>query len=154
VEAYRHAFEARLTSLARAQHMVARDPTASVELGGFLREVVEPFGVDRFRLEGPRASIPHQLAPACALLLHELCTNATKYGALSQPLGQVAITWKLDEDRRARLQWRELDGPPVSPPSRAGFGTRLIEMAFPPERGQVRVAYEPDGVRCSVEFLV
>jgi two-component sensor histidine kinase len=144
-------FTARLTALARAQQLGSDEAEAAPELREFLRQVVEPFGADRFVLEGPAVSAPVQLGPSFALLLPVLSTNAVKYGALSGPRGTVAIKWETRE-KFVRLDWREIDGPPVARPARAGFGSRLLKTAFPSEYGQATMSFDPDGVRCTVYF--
>ncbi|MGD0721354.1 MAG: HWE histidine kinase domain-containing protein [Roseiarcus sp.] len=144
-------FTARLTALARAQQLASDESDAVPELREFLRQVVEPFGSDRFVMDGPAVATPVQLGPSFALLLHELSTNAVKYGALSGPKGTVAIKWETRE-KFVRLDWREIDGPPVAPPARSGFGSRLLKTAFPSEYGQATLTFDPDGVRCTVYF--
>jgi two-component sensor histidine kinase len=85
------------------------------------------------------------------MAVHELATNATKYGSLSQPGGSVSITWS-NEGERLRLDWKERGGPPVVQPTKRGFGTRMIERGLAAELGgTVRILYEPDGVRCEVD---
>ena len=88
------------------------------------------------------------------MALHELCTNATKYGALSNENGHVNICWSLSgcrEARQLKLSWTEIDGPPVTPPAHKGFGSRLIQDALSAElQGDVDIAYEPTGVVCTV----
>jgi two-component sensor histidine kinase len=92
------------------------------------------------------------------MALHELCTNAAKYGALSQPGGQVRITWTFGPavgPRRLRMRWEESGGPPVAPPHRQGFGTRLIERGLASElSGEVSLSYEPSGVVCLIDVPV
>jgi two-component sensor histidine kinase len=146
-------FMARLTALARAQQLVSEDLASSPELRAFLMHVLEPFEGGRFTLDGPPVSVPLYLGTSCALLLHELCTNATKYGALSVPDGLVSIIWAVEMEH-VRLTWKERNGPPVTPPARTGFGTRLLKTAFPAEYGQATVAFEPDGVRCTIEYVL
>jgi len=88
------------------------------------------------------------------MALHELATNATKYGALSTPKGSVTISWQLIENGEPRLwmEWRESDGPLVVPPQHRGFGTRMIERALASElRGIVHMAFEPTGLVCTIE---
>jgi two-component sensor histidine kinase len=93
-------------------------------------------------------------AIAIALALHELATNAVKYGALSTSTGRVDFTWRLSKGRGPRdltATWREIDGPRVSPPTRAGFGTRLIERGLAADlNGEVRIEYPVDGVVCTI----
>jgi two-component sensor histidine kinase len=93
-------------------------------------------------------------AIAIALALHELATNAMKYGALSTSTGRVDFAWSLSKGRGPReltATWREIDGPRVSPPTRAGFGTRLIERGLAADlNGEVRIEYPVDGVVCTI----
>jgi two-component sensor histidine kinase len=85
------------------------------------------------------------------MALHELGTNAAKYGALSVDLGRVSIAWRV-EGTRLRLEWRESGGPPVQPPARRGFGSRLIERGLEADLGGVAVLrFEPGGLRCEIE---
>jgi two-component sensor histidine kinase len=88
------------------------------------------------------------------MALHELATNAVKYGALSNEKGRVAITWQTLQEpngRRLRLEWSEKDGPPVVPPRRKGFGSRLIERGLAQELGgEVKIEYDPQGVWCEI----
>jgi two-component sensor histidine kinase len=146
-------FSKRLQALARAQQLLSEHLDAPPDLRAFLLSVIEPFGASRFQIEGPTITVPLYLGPSCALLLHELSTNATKYGALSVPEGTVSIRWQT-ENNRVRLEWRELNGPPVAPPTRTGFGSRLLRTAFPAEYGDAAIAFEPDGVRCTLQFAL
>jgi two-component sensor histidine kinase len=80
------------------------------------------------------------------MTLNELCTNTTKFGALSIPSGRVAISWVVDENKRVQFTWREHGGPTVQAPTRQSFGTRLIETLGKQLRGSVKLAYEPSGL--------
>jgi two-component sensor histidine kinase len=144
-------FEGRLTALAGAQQLISRASDTSADLRSLLLHIVQPFGADRFVIDGPAVALPHYLTTYCALLLHELSTNATKYGSLSAPQGKVTIRWEQDADG-IRLEWREQGGPPVAAPSRSGFGSRLLKAAFAPQFGVARIAFEPEGVRCTVSL--
>jgi two-component sensor histidine kinase len=99
---------------------------------------------------GPRAAM------SFALVLHEMATNAVKYGALSTTAGSVCISWELigaAEEPRLRFEWREQGGPAVKPPSRKGFGSRLIEQSFHKEpQDEINLFYSPDGVKLTLEF--
>jgi two-component sensor histidine kinase len=86
------------------------------------------------------------------LLLHEMATNAVKYGALSNTLGRVGIALDLAAEDRAAFTWREADGPPVLSPSQPGFGTRLLQLVLRPQGGEVGFAFEPAGFHARVEF--
>jgi two-component sensor histidine kinase len=92
------------------------------------------------------------MALAIAMALHELATNAVKYGALSVPPGRVTIQWAISKAQTFALVWREEGGPEVTPPSRKGFGTRMIERSLAQDiGGTVHLTYEPTGVVCAVE---
>jgi two-component sensor histidine kinase len=114
----------------------------------------EPAG-GRFVLEGPDLRLTPRTALALAMALQELATNAVKYGALSNETGQVRIIWSVDESRCLRLTWSEQGGPPVTPPSRRGFGSRLIERSLSSDLGgEVSLRFEPSGVVCTIEAPV
>ena len=91
-------------------------------------------------------------ALSMSMLLHELCTNAVKYGSLSVPGGSVALAWEVRPDGTRRFSWREIDGPPVSTPTRRGFGSRLIETLGRRLGGKTVVTYAVDGLVCDVEL--
>ena len=141
-------FAGRLRALAQANELLNEDietPTASV------REVIEaalsPFEGDkaRFDLSVPDARIPSQQVVSLALAIHELATNATKYGALSSQAGRVEIRVE-DSGNELQLDWKEHDGPPVVPTTEQGFGTRLLRRS-----GMgTKVEFEPDGLRCTM----
>jgi two-component sensor histidine kinase len=150
---FQSSFATRLGALARVQHLISDNPDVPPDLCELLERVIQPFGTERFLIEGPTVLIAPHLASSCALLFHELGTNATKYGALSVPEGRVALTW-VREGSVVRLDWRELNGPPVVTPSRSGFGERLLKTAFPPTYGHAEISYHPQGVRCSIEFVL
>ena len=100
----------------------------------------------------------HEAVPSAALALHELATNAGKYGALSVSEGQVHVTWSVTDEpegRRLHLVWREQGGPPVRPPTKAGFGTRLIQRGLSGELGgKVTLEFRPDGLVCGMEAIL
>jgi two-component sensor histidine kinase len=153
VEEHQNLFGMRLMALARAQRLVSESPDLAADLRELIECVIEPFGAERFSIEGPKLSVPHSLGSSCALLFHELGTNATKYGALSVAGGVVAIDWRREGDR-VFLTWQERQGPPVVAPQRTGFGARLLQTAFAPQQGGANIAYESDGVRCLVHFTL
>jgi two-component sensor histidine kinase len=105
-------------------------------------------------VEGPDLRLPPKTAVSLALALHELATNAVKYGALSNNEGRVAIRWSTDCEngtKMLRLVWSESNGPTVRPPERRGFGTRLIERSLASEfDGEVAIDFAPTGVVCTV----
>jgi len=99
-------------------------------------------------ISGPACELPRDACVPLSLALHELCTNAAKYGALSVPEGWVALDWRLDGDGLLTLSWREENGPPVTGPARAGMGTQLLKR----QRGldHVELHYRPAGVECAI----
>jgi len=150
---YQTQFTGRLMALARTQRLIAHSTTAATDLKSFIGEIIEPFGPPRFAVDGPHVVVPRYMGTSCALLLHELCTNALKYGSLSVPEGVVDLSWRV-QDHRVYLHWRERHGPHVAAPQRTGFGSRLLKTAFPAEHGSADLRFEPDGVQCDVEFAL
>ncbi|HEX2137713.1 MAG TPA: HWE histidine kinase domain-containing protein [Microvirga sp.] len=151
--AARRAFEARLLALARAHDVLTRENWEGADVTEVVAGVIDVHG-GRVRVEGPSVRLSPKLALAVSMALHELATNAAKYGALSNDRGHVVITWTVegDADPRLHLHWRERGGPPVAPPGRKGFGSRLIERSLTAELGgSVRLTFEPDGVECVAE---
>jgi PAS domain S-box-containing protein len=149
----RQAFEGRLAALAAAHDLLTRQSWQSADLRGIVEGVVAPYagGSNRFAVEGPELALPPKVAVSLALGLHELCTNAAKYGALSAPEGEVRVVWAA-EAGRLRLEWREAGGPPVAAPATRGFGTRMIERGLSTElRGKVEIRFEPTGVVCTID---
>jgi two-component sensor histidine kinase len=151
-------YEARLTdrirSLAKTHELLTGADWTQAGLAELLRAEFAAYGQDggQFRLDGPPVTLPARQAVAVGMLLHELATNAAKYGALSVPEGRVEVRWTLREDpggaRRLDLTWEETGGPPVRPPTRRGFGTQLIERAIARDLGAEVVAdYDPRGLR-------
>jgi two-component sensor histidine kinase len=115
-------------------------------------------GGPAFVISGPHLSVPPRIAIALALALHELATNAAKYGALSAPGGQVHVAWSVSPEprgRRLRITWREQGGPAVSEPVRTGFGSRLIQRGLSGELGgKVTVEFDPQGLVCEMEAIL
>jgi PAS domain S-box-containing protein len=148
------AFEDRLFALARAHDVLTRENWEGAELREIINEVVEPYlrqKTKHFEIDGPRLRLIPRTALAIAMAIHELATNAAKYGALSVSSGCVFITWTVTsgDSPHLELRWQERDGPRVSVPTRRGFGTRLIERSLATDvGGDVRLTYEPAGVVC------
>lgn len=152
----RDAFEARLLALSRAHDILTRESWASADLRGIADQAVRPFldqahpgaPTPRITLDGPDLRLPPEGALALTMILHELCTNAVKHGALSVPGGRAALAWTLEpgpEARILRMSWHERGGPPVVAPSRVGFGSRLLERGFA-GRDTASLAYETSGL--------
>ncbi len=153
----REAFDSRLTGLATAHDLLTRGNWAGADLVDVVTDSVQPHagGQNRFRIEGPHIQLEPAPALSLAMALHELCTNAAKYGALSTKTGHVDIVWRLTnsgQERRLHMRWTESGGPIVVTPTRRGFGSRLIERALAMELGgDVAVAYPASGVICTID---
>ncbi|WP_262298302.1 PAS domain-containing sensor histidine kinase [Microvirga sesbaniae] len=151
------AFENRLFALARAHDVLTRENWEAAELREVVGEVLEPYlrGTgERLNIQGPELRLPPTMAIAFAMIVHELATNAAKYGALSIPSGRVAITWGITAGEPAllTLRWQEQNGPLVAPPTRQGFGSRLIRRSVAHElAGEVELTYDPAGLVCVVK---
>jgi PAS domain S-box-containing protein len=150
----REAFESRLVALAAAHDILTAQSWHGARLDDVVDAAMAPFeGTIRPRIQafGPPIWLNAQHALALTLALHELATNASKYGALSAPDGQVTIRWAISPDTELSLSWREDGGPAVTAPSRAGFGTRLLQRGLAQElRGEVTFSFPPQGVQCQI----
>ncbi len=142
--------EARLLGLSQAHDVLTRERWHGADLREVAERALAPFDSTpgTVRVSGPKVWLPPAPALTMALIFHELATNAVKYGALSRAGGHVDLTWSLTEDGQAwTLIWAESGGPPTEPPTRKGFGTRLIERGLSGEpRGSASVAYRPNGL--------
>ena len=140
-------FDGRLRALADAHNLLnehVKQPTAPV--AEIVADAMSPFGArDRIRIQGPALMLPSQQVVSLALALHELGTNAVKYGALSGPGGWIAIDWDMF-DQGLVLEWKEHDVPPVSEPTLTGFGLRLLQR----NAMGARLVFEADGLRCTM----
>jgi two-component sensor histidine kinase len=148
--AFREAFESRLVALSATHDLL----TAGSWRGAALKDVAQiefrPYGGERYSLDGPDVALSPAEALSLGLLFHELATNAAKYGALSGADGRVEVRWTVDE-RRLELTWRERSGPKVTPPTRRGFGSRLIERSLKGEMaGEAVLDFAEDGLTCRV----
>ncbi|MEX0760752.1 MAG: HWE histidine kinase domain-containing protein, partial [Tistlia sp.] len=171
VESFRATFGGRLMALSRAHDLLTQRHWEGAALTVLLEQAVAPYeGATqalaprspgaRVRLDGPDVALSARQALVLAMAFHELATNAAKYGALSTEEGRLEIVWTIEEaaaDAPAQLllRWCEQGGPRVEPPSRRGFGSRLIERSVPGElMGDVRLDYQPEGLRCAMRIPV
>ncbi len=144
-------FDARLLSLARAHDLLTLESWDGAELCSVVSEAIAPYERDRFKIGGEKLRLPPRFVLALSLALHELATNAAKYGALSVPSGHIEIGWTVMQADPSTLvfYWQEHDGPVVETPTRKGFGSRLIEGVLSMEvNGEVKVSYLPGGLLC------
>jgi PAS domain S-box-containing protein len=153
VPAFTELLMGRLQSMAASQDLVTETGGHTVEVCGVIAKAVAPFDLERFDIDETLSGLRMEstVAVGMSLLLHELATNATKYGALSDAHGRVVIARAPAEDDRVAFEWREHDGPPVAPSNRRGFGTRLLEQVLRNQGGAVKFEFEPAGFHAHVE---
>jgi PAS domain S-box-containing protein len=154
----RDAFAGRLRALSGAHDLLTQQDWNHVSARGMVERALAPFRENcqaRFDLSGDEVILAANPALLLAMALHELATNAVKYGALSNEAGRASLTWHVrrhEDDRRLCLEWRETDGPIVGAPARKGFGSTLIERALQQEQGRSCFDFRPEGVICKLEI--
>lgn len=158
VQSFTVNFSARIAAMARAHDMLAGDRSGCVSLRDIVWDAVSPFvnpDHTNIHISGPNVEVWQLGGLTLAMVLHELATNAAKYGALSVPAGKIDISWEHRGSavRKLHLDWQESGGPPVVRPQRRSFGTTLIETLAPHELdADVELDFAPDGVRCGITF--
>jgi two-component sensor histidine kinase len=151
--AEREKFEGRLGALAEAHNLLSQEKWQGAELREVIARVLQPYllsNSERMRMFGPQVPLSPRLAVVLSMIVHEIATNAAKYGALSNDTGTVAVDWEILEEsdgRKLRLIWTEAGGPPVTAPVQRGFGSRLIERSARDQLGgEATVDFLPRGV--------
>jgi len=160
MEEFESRFERRLQGLAASHDVLVRENWQGAPLAKLVRQQLVPFveiQSSRFELAGPDIVVTADAAQAIGLAVHELATNAIKYGALSAPTGKVRISWMFDENAGASpqllLNWIEQGGPPATPPSRKGFGhVVIVDMIERSLNGKVAVEFAAEGLKWSVSI--
>lgn len=154
-------FEGRLGALAEAHNLLSQERWAGSELRDVIARALQPFllsNPDRIRMAGPAVPLSPRLAVVLSMIVHEIATNAAKYGALSNETGRVTLDWDVMADApkpRLRLIWTETGGPPVTAPVQRGFGSRLIERSARDQLGgEATVDFLPRGVVCTVTWTL
>ncbi|MEY9128431.1 CheR family methyltransferase [Bradyrhizobium yuanmingense] len=157
VEEYASHLDGRLNAFARTQALVTRDPEGGVDLEYLVVEELLAYNAregEQMRVSGPKIRFQPKAAETFALSIHELATNALKYGALSQPSGRIEVTWRVDESTEPAelvFEWRERGGPAVTTRPRKGFGTELLERTLAFElKGQTTMAFNSAGLQCTI----
>ncbi|MEX0405593.1 HWE histidine kinase domain-containing protein [Aquibium sp. LZ166] len=149
-------FNSRLRALAIGNDLALKGSTSDAPLREVILSALTPFQPtdrDAFELDGPDVGLPAKRVAPLALAINELATNASKYGALSSAMGRVRISWELCAAGSVTLDWRETGGPPVIPPERRGFGSRLLERGlFRAANDRVRLDYPASGFTCRIEL--
>lgn len=153
-EAALQSYLGRLHALALANDLVLSTESGAARLRTIVEQIAAPYRIgkrDAFVIDGPDIDIQQSAVTGMSMVLHELCTNALKYGALSQAGGQVSLSWTRSGERAVTLDWIEHGGPTVVQPERQGFGTRLLtRMVADSLSGSIDVIYEPTGVACRI----
>jgi two-component sensor histidine kinase len=144
------AISTRLAALGRAHDLLLNISWSSARLNTVIAGSIEAFGKDRFDIHGMDVEIGAGAVLPVAMMLNELCTNAVKYGALSNAAGRIEIAGTADETPGfLHVVWTERGGPAVVPPAERSFGTRLIEMSFSQSQGKTEIRFEPAGLVCA-----
>jgi two-component sensor histidine kinase len=144
---------ARLVALSATDDLIMAAQGRGASLRAILSTELKPYGLARISLEGTDIILTPTLALTMALMVHELATNAAKYGALSQPAGKLLIQWSL-ADRTLNLEWRETDGPLVASPAHRGFGLQLLSRALEQFSGTVEMTFETSGLICRMKAML
>jgi two-component sensor histidine kinase/CheY-like chemotaxis protein len=147
--------EGRIRALARAHTLLSETRWQSVDLGRIVGEEIAPFATGqakRIAAAGPAVSLQPGTAQSLSLALHELATNAAKYGALSAAQGRVSLGWELGREALV-LRWSETGGPTIRPPTRTGFGTKVISASIERQLGgRSTFDWRPEGLHCTLEI--
>jgi two-component sensor histidine kinase len=153
---YAAGLDERIRSLARTHELLSDSKWHGVSLADIVRRELAPYATDNAEIGGPYVTLRAEAAQAVGMVLHELATNAAKYGALSKLGGRLLLRWRwLRHGSRDGLaiEWRELDGPPVVKPKRSGYGTEIIRELIPFELGgTVDLAFASSGLECQLDI--
>jgi PAS domain S-box-containing protein len=152
--ALKAAIVGRIHALANIHSLFIDTHWANADLRTFVTQELSPYQQDgkaQFTIDGPSLLLAPDVAQAVAMTVHELATNAAKYGALSVREGHVAVTWSRENDK-AVLHWVETGGPAVSKPTRRGFGTRVVGSMIEQLKGEQRVDWCPEGLCCEIRI--
>ena len=153
-EGLKLAIEGRIQALANVHGLFVQSRWTGADLHSLIKQELLPYCEDaelRAQIDGPNLVLEPDAAQAVAVALHELATNAGKYGALSVPGGRVQVEWSRAVDERLVLRWTETGGPPVNPPAHRGFGTRVMESMIRGQlKGEMRFEWRPEGLACEI----
>ncbi len=159
VEAAAKTIASRLAALGVSHDLLIRESWTGAGCRSLIENAILAFqteGLKQFSITGENIAISSGPAVSLSMVIHELCTNALKYGALSVAEGRVSIVWAVDaEAGRFKLEWRESHGPAVIEPKEKSFGSRFIEQALPGQlQGEARLIFEPSGLVCDVNIPI
>lgn len=147
----------RMLALSDAQNLLVDTPSQRAEVAEVVERALLPHmdHPDRFVFSGDAVVLAPAQSLGLSLAIHELATNAAKYGALSAEIGHVVITWTLTSPEAFHFEWKEARGPAVTPPAKTGFGSRLTQRIVASYfRGEALIQYEPDGIRFTLDGKV
>lgn len=159
VEAAANTIASRFAALGVSHDLLIRESWTGAGCRTLIENAILAFqteGLKQFTISGDNIAISSGPAVALSMVVHELSTNALKYGALSVPEGRISIVWAVDiKTERFKLEWRESNGPPVIEPKKKSFGSRFIEQALPGQlQGEARLIFEPSGLVCDVNIPI
>jgi two-component sensor histidine kinase len=158
IDQFLSSLRGRIQSMARTQTLLGQSTTQSISLADLVRTEVGPYATaSNTEIHGPAVYLLSAASHAVAMVLHELATNAAKYGALSQPGGHVSVQWRQTSDPSPmlRIEWKETGGPQVAAPAREGYGSSVIRDLLAYELGgRADLVFAFDGVRCTIELPV
>jgi two-component sensor histidine kinase len=140
----------RLVALSATDDLILKAHGSGASIIDIVSAELSPYEISRITFDGPNIRLEPKLALMMALLLHELATNAAKYGALSNPTGTVSISWSVS-DSILEFHWSETGGPTVSEPTRKGFGLRLLSRALDQFNGNAELEFRPSGLECRMK---
>lgn len=153
VNDYISSVEGRVHALSRAHNLLSQSRWLGVSLAGLFEEELEPYrAAEKIKLNGPDVALRSAAAQSLALAIHELSTNAAKYGALSSFDGRLSVEWRL-ADGQLKIDWQEMDGPTVAAPEKRGFGTNILLGSVEKQlSGVVKLDWNPDGLACRISI--
>jgi two-component sensor histidine kinase len=144
----------RLAAIGRADELILKSANKGVEIAEIFTNELQPYGnPSQIRLTGGSLVLPPPLALPLTLIVHELSTNAAKYGALTNPSARIDVDWTVD-GAQVQVSWTESGGPAVHAPNHKGFGSELFARALVPFHGKVVSEFAPDGLKCKVVFFL
>jgi two-component sensor histidine kinase len=149
----RNAIISLLSSLSATDDLIMATQGQGASFRDILDAEVGPYDISRISMQGPDLFLPPKLAMTLALVVHELATNAAKYGALAAPVGKLDIRWALS-GRRMTIDWRESDGPLIGPITHRGFGSQLLSRALIQFDGSIESRFQPTGLICAMNLAV
>jgi two-component sensor histidine kinase len=149
VEDHENRLAERIRALALAGDTKRKAPHLPLELEELLGQLLRPFDLTKFTLSGPATSVTDEVGSSIGLAIHELGTNAVKYGALRAPSGRVSLRWQ-HNGKLVEIDWIERDGPEVASPRSEGFGSKLLRSVFSAEGGTSEVQFAREGLRCKL----